>query len=359
MLVEEEVLDSPPLSLPTFPMPTPPRSFPTFSMQTMQAMVDTLERDIRQLEEELNYARNVKTFDQIKNSDRKVAMYTGLPSAAVFEDLHAFCIKFGIRYYSGWTPQTLKTREQLLMTLMKLRLNCRRLDLAEQFGCSESMVTNVVITWIHVLHSALHDGFMSTIPTRLKNQASLPSIFSYFNNTRIVLDCTEVQIAIPSSMKESNLTYSHYKNRNTFKGLVGVAPNGVITLASKLYPGSISDKEIVIQSGVLQQTCAGDIVMADKGFLMHDIMPSGVGLNVPPFLVRPQFTPHEVVMTRSIARARVHVERAIERVKRYTILTFIPASLRQFADVVWQTCCALTNLQFPLIREPYTDQDDQ
>ena len=76
---------------------------------------------------------------------------------------------------------------------------------------------------------------------------------------------------------------------------MGVAPNGVITLASKLFPGSVSDKEMVIQSQVLEQTRPGDIVMADKAFLIHDIMPTGVGLNIPPFLVRLQFIPHEVV----------------------------------------------------------------
>ena len=40
---------------------------------------------------------------------------------------------------------------------------------------------------------------------------------------------------------------------NSFKVLVGVAPNAVITYVSKLYPGSISDKAIVQESGLLNQ----------------------------------------------------------------------------------------------------------
>lgn len=37
--------------------------------------------------------------------------------------------------------------------------------------------------------------------------------------------------------------YSSYKNKNELKGIIGVDFNGVITYASKLCPGFISDKK--------------------------------------------------------------------------------------------------------------------
>lgn len=46
----------------------------------------------------------------------------------------------------------------------------------------------------------------------------------------------------------------------------------------------------------------GDLILAGKGFLIFDLLPSGVNLNIPPFLVSPQFTPSEVVNTKNIAR---------------------------------------------------------
>ena len=49
-----------------------------------------------------------------------------------------------------------------------------------------------------------------------------------------------------------------------FKVIVGVAPNGVITYISKLYPGSVSDTAIVQQSGLLNHLTAEDLVPADK-----------------------------------------------------------------------------------------------
>ena len=39
---------------------------------------------------------------------------------------------------------------------------------------------------------------------------------------------------------------------------MGVEPNAVITYVSHLYPGSISDKAIVEQSGLLRHLIAGD-----------------------------------------------------------------------------------------------------
>ena len=64
---------------------------------------------------------------------------------------------------------------------------------------------------------------------------------------------------------------------HSFKVIVGVAPNGVITyVRSTLYPVSISDKAIVQQSGLLHHLTATDLVLADKGFLIQDPVPNGV-----------------------------------------------------------------------------------
>ncbi len=68
------------------------------------------------------------------------------------------------------------------------------------------------------------------------------------------------------------MTFSNYKNDNTYKAL-------------KLYPGSISDKELTRQSGILDLLEPGDSIMADKGFDREQyLIPLGVKLNIPPFL---------------------------------------------------------------------------
>ena len=192
---------------------------------------------------------------------------------------------------------------------------------------------------------------MEMISSRQKIKSCLPTSFSNFTNCRAVLDCTEIfTVVARTSMKKQRLTYSSYKH-NTFKGLLGVAPNGVITYVSDLYVGCTSDQKVVQDSGILKQLEVGDLILADRSFLIQHILPPGVSLHIPPFLRSSQFIPQQVQCTENISRARIHVERAIQRMKCYHILNFMPRSLCSYGDVVFKAVAALTNLQHPLIKE--------
>lgn len=291
------------------------------------------------------------SFKDIEGKDSLCKLYTGLPTVAIFMTLFALLENIPIAYYLGWNVEKMPKIDQLLMCLMKLRQNFPHVDLAERFRVSQATVTNVVITWVHVLHEILFQQFMSRIPSRAANLTCLPSCFSNFTNCRIVLDCTEMATTVPGCIQLQKSTYSSYKHRNTWKALIGVAPNGVITYVSSLYPGAMSDKKIVQHCGILEQLEAGDLILADKGFLLKDLLPPGVNLNIPPFLTTAQFTPAQIKQTESIARARIHVERAIQRMKQYKILALIPRSLFEHGGIVVQVIGALTNLQYPLLEE--------
>jgi ethanolamine ammonia-lyase small subunit len=76
----------------------------------------------------------------------------------------------------------------------------------------------------------------------------------------------------------------------------------------------------------------------------------------------PQFTEEQVLHTEKIARARIHVERAIQRMKTFRILNFLPYNLLRHADAILQVIGGLTNLKNPLIKEveeKYSDQSEQ
>ena len=75
--------------------------------------------------------------------------------------------------------------------------------------------------------------------------------------------------------------------------------------------------------------------MADRGFdIQDDLTPLGVKLNMPPFLKgKSQLAPQEMVETRRIASARIHVESAMERIKNYHIFDrVLPHSLSDIAN---------------------------
>ena len=64
-----------------------------------------------------------------------------------------------------------------------------------------------------------------------------------------------------------------------------------------------------------------------------------------------QFTKQKVPKPQAIAKARIHVERAIERVKRFRIFnSVIPLTMKDLLDDIVLVCSALTNLMPPLIQ---------
>lgn len=118
---------------------------------------------------------------------------------------------------------------------------------------------------------------------------------------------------MPCSLRLNNELFSTYKNNTTLKALVGITPGGALSFVSQLYTGHILDRENVLHSGILDKKFENRVsVMADKGFTVQDLLPLGIGLNIPPFLgSQGQMSPEDVVKMQSIASLRVHVEREL------------------------------------------------
>ena len=321
----------------------------------LEAELEKKTRELESYKERMAYVTNHYSASRL--SEDVIRMETGLPTKEVFNIVVLYALRFkdSMNYYYGWCVNMISFEDQIFITLMKARQNYTNLHLAQLFSCSTATISNIVATFTHVLHYILFHDIMTTMPTRFKNDTCAPSSFSQFSSCRVVIDCTDVEIATPMLMSHQSATYSSHRGMNSFKVLIGVAPNAVITFVSKLYPGSISDKAIVQKSGFLDQLSTGDLVLADKGFLIQDIVPNGVSVNIAPFLKNGTFTESEARVTKAIAKCRIHVEIANARLKDYKILSFIPSYLRCHADILVQLCCALVNLQFPLIKEVTAD----
>ena len=168
----------------------------------------------------------------------------------------------------------------------------------------------------------------------------------------MILDCTEIDLETASSLTLQSETFLNCKNRTTLKGL-GVAPNGLVTFVSPLHTGCISVKEITRISGVPPLLEPGDEIMADKGFLIQDLLADvDAKLIIPPFKHSAQFSKEEMEQTQAIARLRIIVERVIGTVKSFhtwdspVLLTLI-GSVNQ----IWLNCCVLATYQRPFCFE--------
>lgn len=113
-----------------------------------------------------------------------------------------------------------------------------------------------------------------------------------------------------------------------------------------------SDVHIVRKSGFLSLIEPNDVLMADRGFpIQEDLMLHHATLEIPPAAQgNRQMTTSKVKKTKNVANLRIHVERAINRLKDFQIVDgTLPITLIPLADDILKVCAALVNLQPDLI----------
>ncbi|XP_018399458.1 PREDICTED: uncharacterized protein LOC108777145 [Cyphomyrmex costatus] len=178
---------------------------------------------------------------------------------------------------------------------------------------------------------------------------NMPKCFAEFKQTRLVLDCTEIFVERPTCLKCRLRLYSHYKGSETIKLLLGVTPSGLISFLSEVYGGRASDKAIFNQIELLSRLIPNvDAIIVDKGFLIDvECAEHHIELIVPPRLGKnKQLSEENVVKTRKIAAARVHVKRAIQRIKLFRILkSKLSWSMVGHIDKTCTIIVALVNLR--------------
>lgn len=344
----------------------------------LQQKITLLELKLADCEEQLLEVKNENeillsrqfSLDKIKDDNSAILFYTGFPSYKALMSFYKYIepklekMQYwkGERLIKGSQPyqedenrkkpgpsRKLSFLDEFLLVLMRLKAGLFVQDLADRFGISISLVSRICITWINLLYFELKDIF--PFPTQELVCKNMPEEFAEFASTRIILDCTELFIQRPSAMLAQSETWSDYKHHNTWKLLVGVTPNGQVSFLSDLWGGRVSDKQITRESGVLALLDSGDNVMVDRGFDIRDILPAGVTLNMPPFLAgRDQLTAAETEETMTIASVRIHVERAIGRIKTYHILDgCLPNTLSPYATQIATVCGLFTNFLPPLL----------
>ncbi|KAK2549093.1 hypothetical protein P5673_030462 [Acropora cervicornis] len=328
----------------------------------LKEKVVDLERKYEKLEERLF------SFKNIASNDSLVAFYTGFPNYQTMMALYDFLNPGehgeNINYWlSGKNvdstpksvkqgrPRTLKPVDEFFLTLCRLRQGFAEVHLAHLFNISQPTVSRIFISWINFMYLKL--GHINIWPSRELTNATMPEDFkAKYPTTRVIIDCTEVRCEMPSSLLLNSELFNSYKHHTTLKALVGISPKGFFTFIGQLYTGSISDREIVEKSGFLNLPFPnGDSVMADKGFTIEDILPLGVSLNIPPFLgMSDQMSAEDVIATQEIASLRIHVERAINKVKNFRIFDgVIPLRLFGIVNQMWSVSAMLCNIQDPII----------
>ena len=245
----------------------------------------------------------------------------------------------------------LSVKEELTLVLLKLRTAITNEMLADLFDISNGGASKVINTWVKFLAFELKP--LIFWPSKEAIRESLPKSLKHYPNLRCTIDCSEIFIDRPRNLEIQALTWSDYKKHNTVKFLVGIAPNGMISFLSKAWGDRASDQHITRESGFLNLLEPTDLIMADRGFtIKEDLMVRGATLEIPPpSSGLEQMSKDKVNVTKKIANARIHVERAIGRMKVFSILKkTLPITLVPLIDDILVVCAGISNLLPPLVQ---------
>ena len=196
-------------------------------------------------------------------------------SVNLFNHLPLWWFRKRYKHLNPFLPVRLQLVDEFFLFCWCVAVGLHAKVLADMFQVSVSTVSRVIIMWANYLYLLLG------IPIWMGKQQiknTMPSTFmQYSPDVRVIIDCIEVRCQNPLSLTLQSEVFSSYKNMTTLKALIGIAPCISVAFVSSLFTGSISDRELTEQSGLLDLLEPRDGCMADKGFTIEKL------LIIPPF----------------------------------------------------------------------------
>lgn len=219
-------------------------------------------------------------------------------------------------------PTKLSSEDKLFMFLFRLRRGLPLEEMSEIFSMSTEMIGELCYVMTRLVYLTFK-GMEDELFISAKDQEKFkPKKMEPFKNLRVLLDGVSFNIQAPSNFQQQGNTYSKYKSHSVLIFTIGIACNGATIFCSPGMEGRMSDKEVVLKSGLLEKLHKGDSVMTDKGYeLSAELMDKGCMLLKPPNKKKGGFTAEEEIVTKAIASARIYTEHAIADIKDYRLLT--------------------------------------
>ena len=356
------------------------------NQQLEEDVLNQLQERIKQLELENARLRKQSQNDKARmaklnktkvshvnllTTDGDVRYYTGVPNKETFYAIHESVAKYVRKRWKGKSSLSTKVKrkftksprkfgpqrmlcseDEMLLTLIRLRLGLLRKDLADRFAISQSLVSQIFHSWLTALSKVL--GKLIWWAPKENVAMSKPSRFNKLPQIRSIIDATEFHIETPKDPKIQACCYSSYKHHHTAKVIVCCAPNSTITFLSKVYGGRASDKACLMESGLLDMHDPHDMTQTDKGFgIENECAERMLYLSIPPGLRgAAQMTSENVKRTSEVANLRILIEQVIRRIKTFRMLkNEIPITLLPHLEKMVIVCAAITNLWQPIYKD--------
>ncbi|XP_014250090.1 uncharacterized protein LOC106667013 [Cimex lectularius] len=254
------------------------------------------------------------SINNIKHSDSLVYIYTGIPAANGFFNLADMLPEEQIVEYRGWVFEKLTLHQQLLLTLMKLKLGLTDNQLAQRFKCRLETVANTMAVWLFAIHDRLFSLFVGMF--------RCPNMPANFQGP-FILHTVTVHVETP---KNSQLP--HTTPKEPYTGIILTNAYGLHMFASYLYWWQCEKSYAINECNVLGVLSDGDVVAIDREVLDDVIIPEGV-------VTQPiDLCDNQVLSKRDSLN---------QRLMEYEIIRSIPSDLTDLTDVIWQVVVTLDN----------------
>ncbi|XP_077523016.1 uncharacterized protein LOC144133793 [Amblyomma americanum] len=123
--------------------------------------------------------------------------------------------------------------DQLLLTLMRLRLGLLYGHLARIFQISVGSVCNIFRHFLSVLCTIMKKVVIWLPRSIIQNSMPKSFIDNGYDTTTCIVDRSEINMQRPKKLMPRAQTYNSYKAHNSVKFLIAIAPNGLLQMGCK------------------------------------------------------------------------------------------------------------------------------
>lgn len=244
----------------------------------------------------------------------------------------------------GGRRAELDAQDQILLTVIWLRLYLTQDVLGYFFGVSQPVVSNYIMHVLPVLEQAGRDTMRMPDPGR-KGRRDLDQLLADMPEVMVVIDSFEQRVQRPKDRDEQKRLYSGKKKAHTLKSQVVVdADTGEIGDVSDSVPGPDADISLLDQSEVLEDLPEGVGAMGDLAYQGID--------QRHPFAYCPRKKPRgkdrppeDVAYNSAFSRRRIIVENTIGRMRRYQSITQVDRHHRKYHTARVVAAAGLANRQ--------------
>jgi len=222
----------------------------------------------------------------------------------------------------GGRDAELDGRDQILLTVVWLRVYPTHEVLGYLFGISDSTVSRVIGRVLPLLEQAGRDSMRLPDPGR-KRRRSLDALLQDTPELAVIVDSFEQKVQRPKAAAEREAWYSYKKHAHTIKSQVAIEEErGQIVDVSASVTGRTHDLTLLKTSQLLTRLPSGIGCLGDRGYQgLRDLHPLGACPRKKPWGKHVERSPEDMAYNRAFSQRRILVENSINRLRRYQALT--------------------------------------